>query len=284
MGRGLAIKTTNLIAASREILREMQPATVRGVCYKLFNLKLIPGMDKNSTGRVSRVLTTAREHGLIPWAWIVDETRPITRIAGWENPDAFIESTINDYRKDRWTDQPERVIVISEKGTVGGILRPVLYQFGVDFAVYHGFGSASAIKNLADYSDADTRPLTLIYVGDHDPSGRYMSDCDIPDRLSEYGGRATVERVAVDLDQIADPAMAFPAADKKNDARYRWFLRTHGDTCCELDAMDANDLRSTVRQAIVEHIDLLAWNRAAQVERVERESLTNFLQSWPGAA
>ena len=32
-------------------------------------------MKKTETNRVGHHLTEARERGLIPWAWIVDETR-----------------------------------------------------------------------------------------------------------------------------------------------------------------------------------------------------------------
>ncbi len=72
MPRGLARKTQDLIDAAALILAEIQPATVRGVCYQLFNRKLIPDMLKNSTAKVSRVLVQARERELIPWGWIVD--------------------------------------------------------------------------------------------------------------------------------------------------------------------------------------------------------------------
>jgi hypothetical protein len=37
-------------------------------------------MGKNSTNRVSRQLVDAREQGLIPWGWIVQETREVERV------------------------------------------------------------------------------------------------------------------------------------------------------------------------------------------------------------
>ena len=135
MGRGLAQKTLDLIGVCYEILSAEQPLTVRAVCYRLFNRKLIPTMGKNATARVSTVLTTARERGMIPWEWIVDETRDISGWANWDDPDRFLAETRDTYRKDRWADQPERVFVVSEKGTVGGIIRPILAAYAVPFAV-----------------------------------------------------------------------------------------------------------------------------------------------------
>jgi len=284
-GRGLAPRTLELIATCHTILQKEQPLTVRGVCYRLFNRKLIPDMGKNSTARISTVLTTARERGMIPWGWLVDETREIGYTASWDDPSTYIESVTDQYRKDRWAFQPERVFLVSEKGTVGGILRPIIADRGIPFAVYHGFGSASAVNLLARISQSDRRPLTLLYVGDHDPSGRYMSDADLPSRIAKYGGRATVERVALnqsDLDSLRP--MTFPADAKKTDSRYPWFVDKHGHVCCELDALDANLLRQRVDDAIEDHLDLDAWNLSGATEEAEENSLREFFATWKSRA
>jgi len=280
-GRGLATKTLSIISTCYAILEEEQPLTVRGVCYRLFNRKLIPDMGKNSTKKISTVLTTARERSMIPWSWIVDETREIDYVNSWDDPETFIDSVTTQYRKDRWATQPERVFVVSEKGTVGGIIRPVIKDYGVPFVVYHGFGSASAVRLLARISASDRRPLTLLYVGDHDPSGRFMSDEDLPGRVVEYGGRANIERVALTESDLADlRPSTFPASDKKDDTRYRWFTEHHGDTCCELDALDANELRRRLESAIVDHLDIDGWGRAGSTEDAELTSITDFFATW----
>lgn len=72
-GRGMAQKSLDLIESCRRILAELQPTTVRGVCYQLFTRQLIPNMSRNETAKVSRLLVTAREKDIVPWAWIVDE-------------------------------------------------------------------------------------------------------------------------------------------------------------------------------------------------------------------
>jgi hypothetical protein len=280
-GRGLAKKTIALIEASIAILQEIQPATVRAVCYRLFVRGAITGMVKSETAKVSRALTTAREERLIPWSWIVDETRRRQGWQGWANPDAFVDDLMDSYRRDWWQDQPRRLLVISEKGTVGGMLRPVLSRYATEFLVLHGFGSATALNALATYSVGDPRPLTLLYVGDHDPSGRAMSDVDIPERLARYGGEAELVRLAVTPEQIAAHALeTFPAHDKAKDARYPWFLDAHGERCCELDALDPNILRDIVKAAIVARIDRERWERAQMVQDVEAASVHEFLTTW----
>lgn len=285
MPRGLAAKTTALIEASAVILQTMQPATVRAVCYRLFVDGRIANMSKAETDRVSRALTLARERGVIAWDWIVDETRHVERLPAWSDPERFLEVVKQSYRKDWWADQPARLLVVSEKATVGGVLRPILREYGVGFLVLHGFGSATALNDLADFSLADVRPLHLLYVSDHDPSGRFMSDVDIPERLDRYGGEATLRRLAVSPDQISSFALpTFSAHTKGKDARYRWFLDRHGTTCCELDALDPNVLRRSVAEVIGAVIDWPRWRRAETVEQAELRSLSDFLTGWPGAA
>ena len=53
----------------------------RGVGYKLFTRGLIASMARSEMARVYRLLLTAREQGIIPWEWIVDDTRELERVS-----------------------------------------------------------------------------------------------------------------------------------------------------------------------------------------------------------
>jgi hypothetical protein len=146
VARGKARKSIELIEACTEILEEIQPATVRALCYRLFTRGLIASMAKSETNRVSVQVTWAREQGIIPWSAIVDETREVEQLPSWDDPDQFFRSVIPQYRRDRWALQPLRVECWSEKGTVRGTLKPILDAYGVAFRVLHGYGSATAVQ------------------------------------------------------------------------------------------------------------------------------------------
>jgi hypothetical protein len=105
-GRGRAQKTLDIIKASLSILEEIQPATVRGVCYRLFTRGLIANMSVGETQKISRILARARERGEV------------------EDLKHFRKSIVASYRRNFWAHQPETIEVWSEKGTVRGILRP----------------------------------------------------------------------------------------------------------------------------------------------------------------
>lgn len=279
-GRGKSAKSLELVRVASEILKEIQPATVRAVCYRLFVIGQIPDMSTASTQRVSTQLVWAREKGIIPWAWIVDETREAERIAAWKNPEGIIRATMQQYRKDYWQSQPNRVEVWSEKGTVRGTLAPVLKEYGVTFRVMHGFGSATSIHGVAADTVASDKPLTAIYVGDWDPSGLYMSEADLPERMSRYGGEADIIRVALTSADTTGELPGFDADSKRKDPRHRWFVSRYETRCWELDALPPPELRQRVENVIRDLIDFDAWNHAIGVERVEFESMKSLLDTY----
>ena len=159
-----------------------------------------------------------------------------------------------------------------------GVLEPVLDHYAVGFRVMHGFSGATTIHDVAQ--DDDGRGLIVLYVGDFDPSGMFMSEADLPNRLSDYGGHhVTLQRIALTQEQVRG-LPSFPATDKRKDPRYKWFRSNYGERCWELDAMDPNDLRECVERAIVKFIEPVAWQRCEVVNRAERESLQTILRKW----
>lgn len=280
-GRGRSKHSLDMIKAMHDIAEASQPITGRGVGYKLFSLNLTPSMSRNDMQIVYRLLKQAREEGIIPWEWIVDETRMLEQVATWDNPKEYMRAVARSYRLDFWQQQPERVEVWSEKGTIRGVLQPVLDRYGVGFRVMHGFGSATSINDVAQVDD--DRPLTILYIGDFDPSGMFMSERDIPERLERYGGDdITVKRIALLRSDCAllGRSPAFNVKEKGKDPRAPWFRKTYGQLCWELDAMDPNDLRARVKTEICKHIDLEAWERCRVVDLAEQESITKFVNNW----
>lgn len=266
-------------------------------------------MSKASTNRVGALLTRAREEGVIPWKYIVQEGRATEAVSSWADPAAFARSVQAAYWKDKWAAQPTRVIVVSEKGTVRGTLAPVLEDFEVEFLAVGGYASATRVRELAaTQAVPNAKPLLLLYLGDHDPSGRGMSDQDLPQRLIRYAtdNPADVElkemlrtsntlvgalsdvyglevrRIALTVEDTEDLGddLGFPAADKDQDTRFEWFVETFGAWCWELDALNPNVLRERVRGAIEAELDHDAWQRYVAAEAAERESITKTLAAW----
>jgi hypothetical protein len=271
VGRGKAQASLDLINAMFEISEKAQPVTARGIGYKLFTMGLIPSMSTNDMRRVYRLLKEAREDGTIPWEWIVDETRSIERVSTWADPAAYARTVARSYRRDFWNQQPHRVIGSIREGHGARRAR---------FFPVHGFSSATAAHDLA--LDDDGRDLILLYVGDRDPSGMFMSEADLPARFEKYeGDHIQLRRIALTAGHVTG-LPSFSASDKRKDPRYRWFVENYGHECWELDAMDPNDLRDRVEQEIVDLIEPEAWARCEVVNKAEQESLKTILAGWGG--
>jgi len=280
MGRGKAMSSLELIRTAQGILERIQPATVRAVCYKLFTLGVIRSMAKPEVNRVGHQLVWARERGVIPWSWIVDDTREPRRAQVYQSPSSFAEVVKGAYRTDPWQSQPLTVEVWSEKATVGGVLAPVLETYAVPFRVNRGYASATAVMDMAVASQQGN--MIALYVGDFDPSGLHMSEEDLPARLAEYGASEAmrIERIAITAEDADGDIPSFDADTKVADPRWQWFRKRYGTRCWELDALDPVVLRDRVETAIKGHIAPEPWERIAVAERAITKSVEAVMDGW----
>jgi hypothetical protein len=281
-GRGKSAASLALIESAWQILAEIHPATVRAVCYRLFVAGAIDSMERRNTGKVSIHLTWAREQGRIPWDWIVDESREGECVPAWGDPVEFAATVSRQYRKDNWSQQGALIEVWSEKGTMRGTLAPILREYGVTFRVMHGFSSTTIVREVAQFIKHENRRVIVLYVGDWDPSGLYMSEADLPSRMAEYGSEPDeFRRLALTPEDVRGPALpSFSASDKRKDPRYRWFVGRYGTRCWEVDALSPVVLRDRLDAAIRTEIDWAAWDRSALAERAEIESLRQVMTTW----
>jgi hypothetical protein len=274
-GRGRSKSTLKLIEAMKAIAEEAHPITGRGIGYKLFAAGYIGGM--NEMNKVYRALTIAREEGAIPWGWIVDETRELELVSTWRNPSRCADGFF--YRRDLWQTQRHTVEVWSEKGTIRGVLWPVLSRLGVGLRVFHGFTSATSAWDISNPGN-DDRPLVALYIGDWDPSGLCMSEHDLPERIKEYeGDHVRLRRIALTAEQTG-PLPSFSVETKSRDPRYKWFKQNYGDQCWELDAMDPRQLRDLVEAEINALIDRDLWEQQETHQEREKKSIESLLRWW----
>ena len=107
-----------------------------------------------------------------------------------------------------------------------------------------------------------------------------MSEHDLPDRFEKYDGdHVEIARIALTRDQTVGLS-SFPASDKRNDPRYKWFIENFGGRCWEIDALDPNILRARVEEEIKSLIEPKAWKRCEVVNRAESNSLRHVLAAW----
>src|SRR5438094_3495446 len=130
-------------------------------------------------------------------------------------------------------------------------------------------------------SAAESRKTLILYVGDYDPSGCHMSEVDIPKRLKKYGARIEFNRLALVQHDLTDELPSFPASEKVEDKRYKWWCATgHGNKCWELDALNPVILRQRLERAIRAQIDWEQWETDDVIEEAELGSLKSYMNAW----
>jgi hypothetical protein len=138
---------------------------------------------------VSRLLSLAREAGMVDWGAIVDRVRSHSMPPEFEDLGGLVQSAEKAYRLPRWKDQKVYIEVVSEKDALSSSFKPTCEKLHVRLVIDRGFGSTTAVHDMAMRFRQKAKEgyrCILIYFGDHDPSGLNMPK-DIKLRFIRYG-------------------------------------------------------------------------------------------------
>jgi len=294
--RGLSSATIELIGFARELLAELHPMTLRQLHYAIFSAAKIEYSNTHrSYRRLGRVTTAARRSyralelahradllgspDIIPPAWIVDETRETRVVSVWADTGEYLEAVKHSYRRNYWQTQSNYCEVWSEKATVLGSLRPVADDFGITVRNCKGYGSTGMESRIGENFETVGKPTTVLYLGDHDPSGRDI-ERDIYRRARTASGKDfTLERLAIHPEDIQLFNLP-PQKIKNTDTRSQGFRKKFGAKAptVELDALPVEELRRRVREAVEGLIDPEPWERQVQIEQVELNSIAEMAE------
>jgi hypothetical protein len=236
----------------------------------------LPDTGDRSYNRIQRLLNRLRENGTVPFNWIVDTVRATIKPSSWSGLDDFADTVKQAYRKDYWASLPEYIEVIVEKDTVAGKVSPVTREFDVPLHPIRGYSSTSYAWSIAQGWKEIKKPITVYYVGDHDPSGRDL-ERNIRTKLARYSGcEFSWVRLGVNPEHF-DEFDIIPLKPKKLDRRYKGFAAEWGDRCAEVEAIPATALREMIRDAIESPIPRGSWQRLKRVEKLEREQWDSMM-------
>jgi hypothetical protein len=272
-------RTTELIKAAIAILDVERPMTIRQLFYRLVSKGLVEN-SRASYQLVSRIMTKARNDGRCDFDFIVDRSRPEYRPTVWDDAEGYAKTVQRSYRKDYWAMQPNYVELWVEKDAIIGSIEPVTNELGIAVRVGRGFLSTTRVHEIADVFSTIPKPIVVYYLGDHDPSGRYI-ETDLYERIQQQGsGPFKLQRLAIFKSDIKAFHLP-PLRVKQDDPRAAAFLRRHGTDCVELDALPPEELRSRIRTSVTKLIDHELWKRAVIVEKAELNSIRETVAKWP---
>jgi hypothetical protein len=242
--------------------------TLRQLYYRFVAADLIAN-DQKQYKRLGEIVNAARLAGELDWYHVTDRTRGLRGLGHWDSPDEIISSSASGYMTDRWALQPYRVEVWVEKDALSGVIGRTAMRYDVDYFSCRGYTSQSelwrAAQRMIRHQD-DGKKCVVIHLGDHDPSGIDMTR-DIEERFELFGANVEVRRIALNMDQVRryNPP---PNPAKTTDSRAGGYIRTHGTSSWELDALDPTQLDTLISAEIEQFRDEALWESAtADMER-----------------
>ena len=265
--------TLALVEAAREVIEDegAYRPTLRRVYYGLVSKNLIPNTERDYK-RLSAILDRARWEGLIDPDAMEDRGRVATESPHWDGPGELLRTAAAGFRSDWWAGARYRVEVWTEKDAATGVLEPLAHQYGIAYLTCRGFSSFTAVHEAAERFEG--RGGTVLYAGDHDPSGLAM-DGDLQSRLDRMYANVELVRVALTPAQI-DAHDLPPQPTKRTDSRARGYAH---DGSWELDALPGAVLEGIVRAAI-EGLLPPGFEAAREADRAVKRRLSSFADSF----
>lgn len=284
--------TLERIAQANAIAREWRAQgydlTLRQLYYQFVARALIPN-KQTEYDNLGSIINDARYAGLFDWDYITDRTR---NVRGGDGSMTDPNEAINEYYFSlaRWKGQPERVEVWVEKDALVGIIGQAAAPWRTPYFSCRGYTSSSELKvaanRIEDYLDDDVDTVTIIHLGDHDPSGVDMTR-DITDRLQEFlrgdgynVDDLEIQRIALNMDQVRtyNPP---PNPAKLTDSRAADYIARFGRESWELDALNPSVLDNLIQTTIRSHLDIGQWDAQVELEAKGRATLKGVREHYP---
>lgn len=261
--------------------------TLRQLYYQLVTRDVIPNVQ-SEYAKLSTLLKEGRMAGIVDWRAIEDRLRAPESPASWESPKEIVDSCIAQYERPRMKGQRRYIEVWVEKDALSGVLSRVTEQYHIPIMVNRGYSSVSAMHDAFQrFHQAITKHtqfVTILYLGDHDPSGVDMIR-DIEDRIQEFfigesdGYRShsfEITPIALSRPQIKQYNPP-PNPAKIADPRAADYIAVHGAQSWEVDALKPEVLHQILNDAILELIDFDKYKKQCNLEAKDKKKLKSVI-------
>lgn len=252
--------------------------TLRQLYYQFVARGIIPNSDR-SYKNLGALVSDGRMAGLISWESIEDRGRGVRPWLINEDEADVLDGIEYQFALDLWERQNVYVEVWVEKEALAGVLERPARRMRAPYMPCKGYLSASeawrAGRRFMEKGE-EGRRLVMIHLGDHDPSGIDMTR-DNADRLELFGEECGVEvrRIALNRDQI-DRYNPPENPAKMSDSRAEDYVRVHGYSSWELDALEPRVLEALVTNELESLVDRDLWDATLKEERERRALLSSL--------
>ena len=266
--------------------REYWPLSVRAIHYALLNYQFLRNIPQNkpyindelSYGATIDLLVRLRLDGVIPWAAISDETRPVKLYQAYPDVRGFIkqesERFLDGYWRDLLQTQPNYVECLVEKNTVKSMADKVCQRYQVPSCSARGFNSIDSLYEIAQrFHVSGKQRLKLVMLADYDPEGERLTNNAGITLRDEFGVEdVQIFKVGVTREQIERYSLPPDNLAKDTSKHLTWFLsRTGGNrNTYELEALQPSDMQRELDECIQSVLDMDLFD--LEVAREEEEA------------
>lgn len=254
----------------------------------------VPGYVNHDTAykKLGKILDDCRYGGIVDWDAIEDRGRvPYIPYCVKDIPDA-LHDTILTYRLNRQDGQDNHVEVWTEKDALSGIMKRSTQKYHVRLVVNKGYTSSSACydayQRFSERLNTTEDFVTILYFGDHDPSGLDMVR-DIRERLTfmfdngenrdnGLSDRFQIIPIGLTMPQIKKYKLP-PNPTKMTDSRSPEYIKLHGRTCWEVDALDPVVLSGILESSIESQIDMEQYAKMVKQEAYDILKLKKIIRN-----
>lgn len=279
-------KAKKTVEQANEIITEMAEQgytlTLRQLYYQFVRRNCIPNNEKEYK-RLGRLVTQARESGVMDWLAIEDRGRTSYNFPCEEDLANVVKGIKEELIYDLWARQDTYIEVWVEKQALESVIARPCSRLMVPYMACKGYLSASeawrAGMRFQDAIARDKHPL-LIHLADHDPSGLNMTE-DNRDRVSMFAESLDVEvsRIALNMDQV-DQYKPPPNPAKESDSRSVGYVKRFGKHSWELDALEPGVIDALIEDKIRDYIDTDAWEAVLKEQAKARKPLAALSNNW----
>lgn len=253
--------------------------TLRQLYYQFVARGFIENSIK-SYNNLGNVISDGRLAGLIDWKAIEDRTRNLSALQTWGSPIEILKQDSLVFKYDFWEKQPVYIEVWVEKEALVGVIERTAYKYRCPYFACRGYTSQSEAWRAGVRFLNMGKPVKVIHLGDHDPSGIDMTR-DNDERLNMFSEDADVEiiRVALNMPQV-EQYNPPPNPAKITDRRFADYQSKFGDESWELDALDPKVIDGLISSEIKKYIDYDTWEEDKEREKKAKAKLAKLAANW----
>jgi hypothetical protein len=167
---------------------------------------------------VSDALTDLRKAGLIPWEWILDETRELVSYQSARTVLDYITDTVEFARIDCWQGRLAPLIICEARSTKG-VLERIAAEYLAPITATNGQSGGFLVTDVVPRLRGNDREV--LYIGDHEIGGPADQIEDNTRRYLEEHAERSIQwtRIALTQAQIDDDRRLLELVIEKLDRR-----------------------------------------------------------------